>query len=1214
MNQLTAYLLTEAIINSLVVGAICYIALKFIVTVFKNIPAIYKYHLGNIALLIPLFSFVRNLPELFTTNTSAPVNDIVPVASETVATLPTPAQVAPSEQLEVSATLWESINNILQAYSNEILVCYLIGLLLFTIRLSLQYVESRKLKATATLPVSEHWQQLLNSTKQQLNITGNVVLAFTEKNISPCIIGHAKAMILLPVSLANNLSTEQAEAILLHELAHYKQYDHYINLITQCINCILFFNPFTWLISKEAYKHRELACDDVAAKRNRNIELAETLVMIANIKTAENTVALNLKKSPLFNRVQTLLKMNNDQKSSPKFLSLGILTIVLSTALVLFSNTELFSQKKSNDLTEQLTKISEQLYEEGNTNYIVVDAVLDSVVTLPAKLEILYLENDQFFIHVNSKQIELTTEQTYKYATKLENLIARDNAGQSTTFSARIQQTVTIDDILNPQSWFRTTEPEREFGRGLHAPQWKKLLQHMVDDGLIDLNRKEDIVLQYAVSSGIKVYGQPLTESNSNKYKKLFKELVFVDLDKGNESGQRTYEDLRKLFPEIGNSEIIEANSSIMSQEELRALSKKLFDEANQDYIIIDAIADGYLKEGEDFTVRYKRGFFSIKDKNIPPLKRQEYEQKLQNFEKQHGERYNMWGELSSTVNLTAIKNGTHSMFKIVIPKPLASVDRPQSEHPQNGNLILQEIFKDKLARKDTVLKVVYLGNDVFLNGKFLQGEAKDKYLKLFYEQFGYWDLPIMLTHTSTQKNSIPTEDNTDTNTPTAEYEEYHNKILEEIYKDKLARPDSLVKLTYVKKEIVVNEQWLKGDVRDKYLQLLEEKYGDLDSLKPFIKLYNINFKANNSLDDYYKNSIEKEYEKNSDKIVEQIFEDKLAKRKNYLHLLYTGDSVYVNLKPLSAQMNSKYVLMFQQQYGPLEEGSNGIKITRLETDNLNNIEWSTATEILSKMAGDNLVDLKRTVVVSYTGHNVYIDYVPLEGSMKTKYLNIFQSIFGDLDKEQLPLEIISAKKNENGMPVTNIVYRKNALQDIMQEMFAQGNMNFIVLKALNDGLIKEGKRYSFSYRDDTIKIGGVRLPRAIELEYSQLIRKFHKTHRINKHAYGSMRSGGVKLDDILNSKSGFRKYRAYAPDPINGGRHIKSEKITDRAIGMMVKDGVLDTTQKYHVKYNYRGITVNGKKLDEEQAEKYLPMFRAAHGSKPRFLSSDGISIMSNK
>ena len=286
MNQLTAYLLTEAIINSLVVGAICYIALKLIVAVFRNIPIIYKYHLSNIALLIPLFSFIKNLPELFTSNTPAPVDDIVAVASETVATLPIPAQIEPLEQPEVSATLWESINNLLQAYSNEILVCYLIGLLLFTIRLSLQYVESRKLKATATLPVSEHWQQLLNSTKQQLNVTGNIVLAFTEKNISPCIIGHAKAMILLPVSLANNLSTEQAEAILLHELAHYKQYDHYINLITQCINCILFFNPFTWLISKEAYKHRELACDDVATKRDRNIELAETLVMIANNKNS----------------------------------------------------------------------------------------------------------------------------------------------------------------------------------------------------------------------------------------------------------------------------------------------------------------------------------------------------------------------------------------------------------------------------------------------------------------------------------------------------------------------------------------------------------------------------------------------------------------------------------------------------------------------------------------------------------------------------------------------------------------------------------------------------------------------------------------------------------------------------------------------------------------------------------------------------------------
>lgn len=1055
MNQLTAYLLTEAILNSLIVGAICYVVLQLLLVVLKKIPAVYKYHLSNIALLIPLFSFVKALPQLFASRTPAPVNDIVPVASETVATLPIPAQVEPLEQPEVSANLWEAINNTIQAYSNEILVCYLIGLLLFTIRLSLQYIESRKLKATATLPANKHWQQLLERTKQQLNITGNIVLAFTEKNISPCIIGHAKAMILIPVSLVNNLSTEQAEAILLHELAHYKQYDHYINLITQCINCILFFNPFTWLISKEAHKHRELSCDDIATKQNRNIELAETLLMIANIKTAENKVALNLKKSPLYNRVQTLLKMNNDQKTSPKFLSLGILTIVLSTALVFFSNTSLFSQKKEDNLRTELQAISQQMYEEGNTNYIFVDAVLDSLITLPNKMELVHLGEQQFFLYDGYSRIPMEDTTVYRYVTKLENLIIKENAGQKTTFSARYEKPITLNDILDSTSHFRSLKEkdEQKVQRGMHIALWKRLVQDMVDDGLVDLKRKDQSVIQYN-PTGISVYNQPLNEEQQKKYTKLFQQYIHINLEEDQTSGQVTYLDLQRLFPEIVKDENKIATDKIITEDELRALSAKMFDSAVQNFVILDAIADGYLKDGEDFTVRYKRGFFSIQGKLLPPEKRQEYEQKLKAFKERWGAQYNIWGEISSTVDLIAIKNGIDPLLKSTLQRPISVKEEPKSKYQQAFDKIKDEVYKDKLVDKDSILKVKFYKNTVIVNGQSLTGNVKKKYLGIINDQYGPLD------------------------TVTAE-----NPYI----------------VTHYPPGTSFTTKWKGMDVK--------------------------------------------------------VTLPKKEKSKKEI------------------DVNSKALL------------------------------------ITSVAIKDKLANPKKTMLISYTGEDVNINYVPLDGAMKAKYMRLFQQQFGDLEGKDLPVDVLFSKQEDSDVPYVSVEFGGGAVQEIIQDMFAQGNSNFIIVKAMDDGFIEAGESYHFSYKGDIIKVSGIRLPRKKELEYSQLMYKFYQTHHIGIGTSGSMH-GSVTLAQVIDPNSPFRQYRERAPEYYLKNDYSKPVYYYDRVIGMMVKDGILDTTKKYNLKYNHRGVILNGKKLSDQEAAPYEPILREGFGHKPRLLRSDGLSI----
>jgi hypothetical protein len=78
----------------------------------------------------------------------------------------------------------------------------------------------------------------------------------------PLTLGFFKPVILLPVAMANNLTLEQTEAILLHELAHIRRNDYLLNLGVAALELLFFFNPFSRLLINEVKREREHRCDD----------------------------------------------------------------------------------------------------------------------------------------------------------------------------------------------------------------------------------------------------------------------------------------------------------------------------------------------------------------------------------------------------------------------------------------------------------------------------------------------------------------------------------------------------------------------------------------------------------------------------------------------------------------------------------------------------------------------------------------------------------------------------------------------------------------------------------------------------------------------------------------------------------------------------------------------------------------------------------------
>lgn len=95
--------------------------------------------------------------------------------------------------------------------------------------------------------------------EEELNISGHIRLLETQKNLPPTLFGLWKPYLILP---AGCYKKEEIYFILKHEMIHYLHQDIRKKLLFLVVNCIHWFNPAVWILSRTAAEDMELDCDD----------------------------------------------------------------------------------------------------------------------------------------------------------------------------------------------------------------------------------------------------------------------------------------------------------------------------------------------------------------------------------------------------------------------------------------------------------------------------------------------------------------------------------------------------------------------------------------------------------------------------------------------------------------------------------------------------------------------------------------------------------------------------------------------------------------------------------------------------------------------------------------------------------------------------------------------------------------------------------------
>ncbi|WP_185807822.1 BlaR1 family beta-lactam sensor/signal transducer [Lysinibacillus telephonicus] len=266
-----------------------------------------------------------------------------------------------------------SVNRYNLEYLNIITACiWIAGLLTMTVLAVKAWLEVKKIKRTTYPLENKGVQFLFEQCKEQLNISGNLVVGESPYVKSPMTFGIFRNYVVLPGNFDEWLSMDEIKYIFLHELNHYKSKDIATNYLIVIFQIIYWFNPLVWIAFRKMRLDREIACDYAVLSsldENCHREYGITIInFIAKVSRQKNFILANQfhgSKKQIKSRIERIASYKKESKilklkSKAIFTILGVLVasqIPLISAMANDNNHYDFKDEKAlyMDLSEHFT-------------------------------------------------------------------------------------------------------------------------------------------------------------------------------------------------------------------------------------------------------------------------------------------------------------------------------------------------------------------------------------------------------------------------------------------------------------------------------------------------------------------------------------------------------------------------------------------------------------------------------------------------------------------------------------------------------------------------------------------------------------------------------------------------------------------------------------------------------------------------------------------
>jgi beta-lactamase regulating signal transducer with metallopeptidase domain len=229
-------------------------------------------------------------------------------------------------------TLWEVLDQRLEYWAPWIAWIWCLGACWMCVRLIAGYWLAQRLRYRGTFKSEAVFVTLCSIWAGSLGIRRPVQLLESKFLNEPVTLGFWKPVILFPAGMLLQLTHDQVEVLILHELAHIRRHDYIVNLLQTSLEACFFYHPLFWLLTDDIHAHREYCCDDMVVHRSNNRLLyAKTLteLKINNIHP-QNAFTMTATKS-FSTRIQRIAGIPPQRTNQFNlFFLTGILAVICS--------------------------------------------------------------------------------------------------------------------------------------------------------------------------------------------------------------------------------------------------------------------------------------------------------------------------------------------------------------------------------------------------------------------------------------------------------------------------------------------------------------------------------------------------------------------------------------------------------------------------------------------------------------------------------------------------------------------------------------------------------------------------------------------------------------------------------------------------------------------------------------------------------------------
>lgn len=318
-----------ALLHSLWIGAVLYVGVKALFPLLSTPATRHNVAYSALLALTAAFGFT-----FYYVYDPSPVCENLLVAGQSLGGL----QLLASQQgADIGWAEW--LQRQVPGIAPWLSVVYLAGLLpaIFFLVRDQERVFHMKNDGLSALPGA--WAARLGDELNRHTTTRRVRCYLSDRVGEVMTLGFWSPVIVFPVALVNELTPEMAHTILLHEIAHLRNYDHWLNYPQQFIRAFFFYHPAVHALSRLIDQEREHRCDDwVAARCEDRRTYASALVTVARSShIPPNNLVMSATKTPFSQRIQRLF-LGEDSQADRNFAFSMLLVVLLGAAHLGYTN------------------------------------------------------------------------------------------------------------------------------------------------------------------------------------------------------------------------------------------------------------------------------------------------------------------------------------------------------------------------------------------------------------------------------------------------------------------------------------------------------------------------------------------------------------------------------------------------------------------------------------------------------------------------------------------------------------------------------------------------------------------------------------------------------------------------------------------------------------------------------------------------------------